>query len=49
MIVKHAASGLVATFVLVGVASAASAECKPVGWTEGPNPKVIWKCDDQDE
>jgi hypothetical protein len=48
MIVKHAASALIATGVLLAVAGSASAECRPYGWSEGPNPKVVWKCDDQD-
>jgi hypothetical protein len=49
MIVKHVASALIATGVLLAVAGSASAECRPVGWSEGPNPKVTWKCDDQDQ
>jgi hypothetical protein len=49
MIVKHIASALIAIGVLLGVAGSASAECRPVGWSDGPNPKVTWKCDDQDQ
>jgi hypothetical protein len=49
MIMKHMASALLVALVLVGVAVPASAECVPEGWTEGPNPKVIWRCPERDE
>ena len=44
MIMKRIAPTLLATVLLVGAASAASAECVVQGWTDGTNQRPIWKC-----
>ncbi len=46
MIMKRIAPALVATFVLVGAAGTASAECTVQSWTDGTNQRPIWKCTD---
>jgi len=43
---KHLASALVATFVLLGAAAPASAACTLQGWIDtGQNPKPVWNCE----